>query len=585
MKKFSCRVISVLLILALTTGTFALSEGKTYVALHYGMKDTDSATAQAVIDLQNRLKELGYMSQNTPSTGGYWSETAAAVAAFQRAAGLAVDGKSASAETLEALYAANAPAKSAASASTGTSSSESALKYRDSGSKVAAMQRRLIELGYLKDTADGLYGPKTARAVAAFQQANGLTVNDNLADAATLAALEDAKAVAATSAPTASTDSGVRYGDKGAQVAAMQRRLIELGYLKDTADGDYGPKTARAVAAFQQASGLTVNGNLADAATLAALNDVKATAASASVASSSSGTAGPVAGTTVTSDGQLVYQPVKYGDRGEAVKNMQHKLLVLGYTDDMPDGQFGPKTSAALAAFQAAAGFPVDKKLASSELLELLFSAQAPFYHPTAAPEAATPSTAYSIPQSYEELRYGMKNNDDVRRMQNRLRELGYFKGEATGNYYDETAAAVKKFYHAIQGDTYHKVGQVAGGTMLRALYAVGAPTYAEYLARTDTPSGSVDGYADLRYGDESDAVKRAQQQLNNLSLFVRNNMSGVYDASTVNAVAEFQTYFAYPVNGTVLTAAQQKLLFSGSNVQELLKIRQAEGAIPATAK
>ena len=43
-------------------------------------------------------------------------------------------------------------------------------------------------------------------------------------------------------------------------VLLMQERLIELGYLKDGADGIYGDNTANAVSAFQSAAGLPVTG-------------------------------------------------------------------------------------------------------------------------------------------------------------------------------------------------------------------------------------------------------------------------------------------------------------------------------------
>lgn len=507
MKRLHFRMISILLILALATGSLALSEGQSYITLRYGMKDTDSATVQAVKALQNRLKELGYMKQSTPSTGGYWGETAAAVAAFQQAAGLPVDGKVASVETLQALFAADAPVHSSTTTPIGPSEP--------------------VSTGY----------------------------------------------------------SDIKYKDRGAQVAAMQRRLIELGYLHDVADGIYGANTARAVAAFQQAAGLTVNGNLASAAMLALLYGAGTATATPAPTATPVPTTGVIPGTVITSDGSLVYLPIRYGDRGEAVRNMQHKLLVLGYTDDMPDGDFGPKTAAALAAFQAAANYPVDNKLASSELLAFLYSADAPFFHPTTVPGTVTPrptpSGTYTPPQNYTELKYGTKNSSGVRKMQDRLRELGYFSGNSTGNYYDETAAAVKKFYHAIQGDSYHKVGQVASATMLRALYSVGAPTYAEYLSRQDNPPASVGGYTDLKYGDSGDAVTRAQEQMRKHSVFILPGVTGQYDYGTVLAVAEFQIYFGYPVNGTVLTAEQQKLLFSSDSILDLVKIRQEEGAIP----
>ncbi len=49
-------------------------------------------------------------------------------------------------------------------------------------------------------------------------------------------------------------------GDTGAQVRALQRALKSLGYPVGTIDGQYGPATKTAVAAFQHASNLTADG-------------------------------------------------------------------------------------------------------------------------------------------------------------------------------------------------------------------------------------------------------------------------------------------------------------------------------------
>lgn len=57
----------------------------------------------------------------------------------------------------------------------------------------------------------------------------------------------------------------VARGSRGDDVAAIQRRLIELGYLNDTADGIFGKKTEAAVSAFQQAEGLPATGVVDDA--------------------------------------------------------------------------------------------------------------------------------------------------------------------------------------------------------------------------------------------------------------------------------------------------------------------------------
>lgn len=52
----------------------------------------------------------------------------------------------------------------------------------------------------------------------------------------------------------------LKEGAKGAAVVAMQERLIELGYLKGTADGQFGSGTKKAVIAFQKNNGLTADG-------------------------------------------------------------------------------------------------------------------------------------------------------------------------------------------------------------------------------------------------------------------------------------------------------------------------------------
>ncbi len=62
-------------------------------------------------------------------------------------------------------------------------------------------------------------------------------------------------------------------GDKNSDVKAMQQKLIALGYLKDSADGSYGPATETAVKSFETANGLTADGK-ADDTTLAKLAEI-----------------------------------------------------------------------------------------------------------------------------------------------------------------------------------------------------------------------------------------------------------------------------------------------------------------------
>jgi Putative peptidoglycan binding domain len=57
--------------------------------------------------------------------------------------------------------------------------------YRYNGSTVAAVQQRLGRLGYYHGTVDGVVGPQTRNAIAAFESRNGLAV-DGMIDRAVL---------------------------------------------------------------------------------------------------------------------------------------------------------------------------------------------------------------------------------------------------------------------------------------------------------------------------------------------------------------------------------------------------------------
>ena len=75
------------------------------------------------------------------------------------------------------------------------------------------------------------------------------------------AAEETSEATAAeTEVPAASGYSELKRGMKGSDVAKLQARLKELGFLTGLADGDFGGQTEAAVRAFQEANGLEQTG-------------------------------------------------------------------------------------------------------------------------------------------------------------------------------------------------------------------------------------------------------------------------------------------------------------------------------------
>lgn len=84
-----------------------------------------------------------------------------------------------------------------------------------------------------------------------------------------------------TSAPApAATD--LREGAQGPEVAALQQRLLDLGYWLPGVDGSFGPSTAHAVVAFQKLHGLARDGIVGDATEAALASATRAVARSTS---------------------------------------------------------------------------------------------------------------------------------------------------------------------------------------------------------------------------------------------------------------------------------------------------------------
>lgn len=130
------------------------------------------------------------------------------------------------------------------------------------GADVLRVQTRLGELGYFKGSLGGNYGPITESAIRAFQKSNGLSV-DGVCGPKTWAALftgaAKAKAAVEIKYKRALRNAGkpYMYGD---DVAAVQEALKAAGFDPGEIDGSYGPQTAAAVVAYQNAHGLTVDG-------------------------------------------------------------------------------------------------------------------------------------------------------------------------------------------------------------------------------------------------------------------------------------------------------------------------------------
>ncbi len=167
----------------------------------------------------------------------------------------------------------------------------------------------------------------------------------------------------ATPKPTATPEPDdpyprLEYGDRGSDVRAMQRRLSTLGYPVGKVDGAWGKDTQLAVNLFQCAMGWKERTYMTSAM-------------QEKLYSRSAPQYDP-------------YAPLREGDEGTDVKLMQKALFDLGYlgTDEEEevDSKYGPITTQAIMAFQAAAGYRVLEPTgyADADTLFLLFSEDAP---------------------------------------------------------------------------------------------------------------------------------------------------------------------------------------------------------------
>ncbi|MBR4576128.1 MAG: peptidoglycan-binding protein [Clostridia bacterium] len=169
------------------------------------------------------------------------------------------------------------------SSSSQSSSSNGTCAPGDKGDAVRKVQKRLIALGYLSGGADGDYGNATKKAVMAFQKNNGLSQTGKV-NSSTLSKLNSSGAKKASAGSSSSSSDGTcGPGDNGEAVRKVQRRLIALGYLNGSADGDYGGMTKKAVAAFQKNNGLSQTGRV-NSSTLTKLNSSSAKKASQNAA-------------------------------------------------------------------------------------------------------------------------------------------------------------------------------------------------------------------------------------------------------------------------------------------------------------
>jgi peptidoglycan hydrolase-like protein with peptidoglycan-binding domain len=262
---------------------------------------------------------------------------------------------------------------------------DGSIREGDKGDQVLKLQERLIELGFLNATADGIYGKKTSAAVRAFhalllERAGG---KPSSASGRSISA-EDLEALYLD--PFSFYISDLKSGDNGSEVERLQGALVRLNYMDGEADGYFAEYTEAAVKYFQELNNLPVTG-VADKAT----QDLAASGG-------------------IVAD-HPAYRVVEKGDKGASVKAIQKKLIGLGLMLAPEDGYYGADLVEALQRFEdylEDLGDPFvieDARIATIELQKKLNG---------------------DIPVYMAALKTGSEDSSEVRRLQRRLNALGY---------------------------------------------------------------------------------------------------------------------------------------------------------------
>ena len=268
----------------------------------------------AVVNLQSRLMELGFMDSDEP-TDYYGTQTERAVKIFQRQNKLAIDGIVGSA-TYDAIM--------------DPSAKYYAAQKGDEGDDISQLQVRLYELGYLasSDLVTGNFGDSTEAAVLKLQEVNGLEADGKVGQKTmNLLYSDEIKA------------NFLAYGEKSEVVLAAQERLKALGYLMTVPDGTFGGDTATAIKQFQSRNDLIVDGYL-----------------------------GPSTRDVLNSS-SAVPNGLRLGDQSEMVQKVQTLLSKYGYLNaGNATGYYGEITENAVKNFQRQNKLSVDGTVGAQTL-------------------------------------------------------------------------------------------------------------------------------------------------------------------------------------------------------------------------
>ena len=258
---------------------------------------------------------------------------------------------------------------------------------------------------------------------------------------------------------------------------------------------------------------------------------------------------------TSTQDYNAGYPVLMMGSTGSDVSDLQARLSELGYYTGAIDGRYASATVSAVQEFQSRNGLTADG-IAGRQTQDTLYSG-------AALPKYVTVESAQQQ-EEYLLLKKGAAGLE-VRKLQGRLYELGYYSGGMDGIYGETTVDAVKAFQrnNGLSGD-----GQ-AGAQTQSKLYSSTA-RYANNPVATANPEAS----RTLSLGMSGNDVYAMQLRLIELR-YLSGVADGVFGVETQNALIAFQKNNNLTADGNAGSTTLKKL--SGS-------CKAATGTTPAPA-
>ena len=207
---------------------------------------------------------------------------------------------------------------------------------------------------------------------------------------------------------------------------------------------------------------------------------------------------------------------VAHGEEGAPVNeytdaDIQARLIELGFLTGRADGIFGPRTRAALEAFQAYCGFEVTGEK-DEKTLGMLFGDPAALPTPSPTPMAKGARDGEDV--------------TDIKDIQERLRELNYLAGNADGIFGAGTENALKAFQE-LNGLEITGIADEETVKALGAAQAVPMPT--------PEPTPRARGAR----GDEIREIQTALQEMG----FMGGAADGDFGPETENSVKRYQQY------------------------------------------